>query len=80
MTANFVPVALKIQEMMEMDSSGLKMVMRFAKIYDTEKLKQIVDLAMSYPWRHKLPLPAFMKAVKEVNTREKELIELMENG
>ena len=71
MTTNFVPAALKIQEMLEIDGNGLKMVMRFAKMYDEEKLRQIVDMAKSYPWRYKSPLPAFMKAVKEVNNREK---------
>lgn len=69
----FVGVALRVQEQLEIsDKKGQGMVMRFAKLYKPEKMGEIVRTAQSYIWWHKNPTAAFMKAVGEVNRKERE--------
>jgi hypothetical protein len=70
---SFVGVALRIQEELHiMDKRGSSMVMRFAKIYTPEKMGEILRTAKAYPWVEKNPIAAFMKAVGEVNRKEKQ--------
>lgn len=72
MTANFVPVALKVCEDLHIaDKKGQGMTMRFAKLYSPEKMGEILKVAKEYWWWEKNPTAAFMKAVGEVNRREK---------
>ena len=69
----FVGVALKVQETMEIaDGKGRGIVMRFAKLYKPEKMGEIVRVAKLYQWWRKNPTAAFMKAIGEVNRKEKE--------
>jgi len=68
----FVGVALKVQESLEItDQKGRGMVMKFAKIYRPEKMGEIVHTAKSYWWWQKNPTAAFMKAIGEVNKKER---------
>lgn len=69
----FVGIALRVQEKLEIaDKKGQGMVMRFAKLYPPEKMGEIVRVAQSYIWWQKNPTAAFMKAVGEVNRKEKD--------
>ena len=68
----FVSVALKVVEDLHiMDKKGSGMVMRFAKLYSPEKMGRILEHAKTYPWVEKNPTAAFMKAVGEINRKEK---------
>lgn len=68
----FVGVALKVSERLEIiDKRGQSMVMRFAKIYTPEKMGEICRVAEGYPWIKSNPVAGFMKAVGEVNRKEK---------
>ena len=69
----FVGVALKTCERLEIiDKRGQGMVMRFAKLYSPEKMGEICRTAESYPWLKSNPVAGFMKAVGEVNRKEKD--------
>lgn len=71
--APFVSMGLKVSdEMGIMDTSGRQVVMRFCKIYSPAKVVRIVETAKQYIWWEKNPKAAFMKAVGEVNRKEKE--------
>lgn len=68
----FVSIALKVCEMMEMfDTSSQKIVMRFSKMYPPEKISRIVVQAKTYYWWQKNPKAAFMKAVGDINRLDK---------
>ena len=72
MAANFVPLALKVSEVMEFtDNDARKIAMRFCKIYSPEKIGSIVETAKKYYWWQTNPKAAFMKAIGEVNRAEK---------
>jgi len=68
----FVSVALKVcEDMHVVDKRGQGMIMRFAKLYSPEKVGEIMRVAKMYVWWEKNPVAAFMKAVGEVNRKEK---------
>lgn len=69
----FVSVALKVIEELHMtDKKDTAIVMRFAKIYPPEKMGDILKETKSFNWWERNKAAAFMKAVKTVNTKEKE--------
>jgi len=69
----FVGVALRVQEELHIvDKRGSGMVMRFAKMYSPEKMGDIMRHAKTYTWWERNPTAAFMKAVGDINRREKE--------
>lgn len=71
--APFVSTALKACELMEIcDKAGQGIVMRFSKMYEPQKIVNIVNHAKKFPWWKKNPKAAFMKAVGEINRMEKD--------
>lgn len=72
---NFVGVALATCDKLKiMDKAGQSIVMRFAKMYEPEKIGRIIEQTKSYSWWENNPKIAFMKAVGEVNKKEKEVL------
>lgn len=68
----FVGVALRIQDELHIvDKRGAGMIMRFAKLYSPEKMGEILRQAKTYVWWEKNPIAAFMKAVGDINRKEK---------
>lgn len=68
----FVGVALKACELMEIfDKNGQQVVMRFAKMYKPEKIGTIIEHAKTFVWWRANPKAAFMKAVGEINRKER---------
>lgn len=68
----FVALALKAAEIMEIfDADGRKILMRFCKIYSPEKISRIIEQAKTYNWWQANPKAAFMKAVGDINRKEK---------
>lgn len=69
----FVSIALQVCERMEiMDKQGQGIIMKFCKQYPAPKIIAITKHAQTYVWWKKNPKAAFMKAVGEVNKKEKE--------
>lgn len=69
----FVGYALAISDRLGIeDKKGQGIVMRFSKMYPLVKLSKIVKQAEKYYWYKKNPTAAFMKAVGEINKRERE--------
>lgn len=69
----FVALALKVCDKMGIqDSNSQKLVMRFCKLYEAEKIVRITHHALGYPWHEKNPKAAFMKAVGEINKIDKQ--------
>lgn len=68
----FVQMGLAVCEKMKIiDKDGQKIVMRFCKIYNPRKIADIVEHAKKYLWWEKNPKAAFMKAIGEINKKEK---------
>ncbi len=67
----FVALGLKACEEMEIyDKSGQQIVMRFCKMYQPQKIVDIVHHAKTYVWWRKNSKAAFMKAVGDINRKE----------
>ena len=70
--APFVSLALFVCEKMQIfDKDAQKLVMRFCKMYPPQKIADITNQAQSYIWWQKNPKAAFMKAVGDINRKEK---------
>ena len=73
-TPPYLCLALKVfDEMNIIDKVGKGIVIRFCKMYETQKIVDIVTHAKKYVWWEKNPKAAFMKAVGEVNRMKPKL-------
>ena len=72
MTAPFVSLAFYVCEELDIaDEHSQKLIMRFCKAYQPDKIGRIVRRAKAYGWWQKNPIAAFLRAVKETNLKDK---------
>ena len=68
----FVGIALKVCQELQVPPNQNKMIMRFCKIYSPQKIAWITKEAQKFPWWRQNPVAAFMKAVGIANKLENE--------
>ena len=73
--APFVSLGLFVCEKLNIyDKDSQRMIMKFCKMYPPQKIADITNHAKTYVWWQKNPKAAFMKAVGEINRKEKTLL------